>query len=69
MPGRVGRLEITVGNLVAAGPGAPVLTTLVSVHPIYASFNADEEIVGARAAVTFDVAAAAPARSTASPSR
>ena len=43
--GRVGRLEVTVGNLVAAGPGAPVLTTLVSVDPIYASFNADEEVV------------------------
>jgi multidrug efflux system membrane fusion protein len=43
--GRVGRLEITVGNLVAAGPGAPVLTTLVSINPIYASFNADEEVV------------------------
>lgn len=43
--GRVGKLEITVGNLVAAGPGAPVLTSLVSVNPIYASFNADEQIV------------------------
>src|SRR3979490_1518093 len=43
--GRVGRLEITVGNLVAAGPGAPVLTTLVSVNPIYASFDADERVV------------------------
>jgi len=43
--GRVGKLEITIGNLVAAGPGAPVLTTLVSVHPIYASFNADEGVV------------------------
>jgi multidrug efflux system membrane fusion protein len=43
--GRVGRLEITVGNLVSAGPGAPVLTTLMSVDPIYASFNADEEVV------------------------
>jgi membrane fusion protein, multidrug efflux system len=43
--GRVGRLEITVGNLVAAGPGAPVLTTLVSVNPIYASFSADEQVV------------------------
>jgi multidrug efflux system membrane fusion protein len=43
--GRVGRLEITTGNLVAAGPGAPVLTTLVSVDPIYASFNADEQVV------------------------
>jgi multidrug efflux system membrane fusion protein len=43
--GRVGRLEITVGNLVAAGAGAPVLTTLVSVSPIYASFDADEQVV------------------------
>lgn len=43
--GRVGKLEITVGNLVAAGPGAPVLTTLVSVNPIYASFNVDEQIL------------------------
>ena len=43
--GRVGRLEVTAGNLVAAGPGAPVLTSLVSVDPIYAGFNADEEVV------------------------
>jgi len=43
--GRVGKLEITVGNLIAAGPGAPVLTTLVSINPIYASFNADEQVV------------------------
>jgi multidrug efflux system membrane fusion protein len=43
--GRVGKLEITVGNLIAAGPGTAVLTTLVSVNPIYASFNADEQVV------------------------
>src|SRR5712672_2961126 len=43
--GRVGKIEITVGNLIAAGPGTPVLTTLVSVNPIYASFNADEQVV------------------------
>ena len=43
--GRVGKLEITVGNLIAAGPGTPVLTTLVSVNPIYASFSADEQVV------------------------
>ena len=43
--GRIGRLEVTVGNLVPAGPGAPVLTTLVSVNPIYASFDADEHVV------------------------
>lgn len=45
--GRVGKLEITTGNLVSAGPGAPVLTTLVSVSPIYASFDADEQVVAA----------------------
>lgn len=45
--GRVGKVEITVGNLIAAGPGAPVLTTLVSVNPIYASFEADEKTVAA----------------------
>jgi multidrug efflux system membrane fusion protein len=43
--GRVGKLEVTVGNLVAAGPGAPVLTTLVSISPIYASFDVDEQVV------------------------
>ena len=43
--GRVGKLEVTTGNLVAAGPAAPVLTTLVSVDPIYASFDADELVV------------------------
>ena len=43
--GRVGTIEVTQGTLVAAGAGAPVLTTLVSVSPIYASFDADEKIV------------------------
>lgn len=43
--GRVGKLEVTTGNLVAAGPGAPVLTNLVSVSPIYASFDADEQVI------------------------
>ncbi|MDR7299535.1 multidrug efflux system membrane fusion protein [Pelomonas aquatica] len=46
--GRVGRIEVTQGNLVAAGaagPGSAVLTTLVSVSPIYASFDADEKVV------------------------
>lgn len=43
--GRVGKFEITVGNLVAAGTASPVLTSLVSVDPIYASFDADEEVV------------------------
>ncbi|MEF9966066.1 MAG: efflux RND transporter periplasmic adaptor subunit [Comamonas sp.] len=43
--GRMGRIDVTVGNLVSAGAGAPVLTTLVSVNPMYASFDADEQIV------------------------
>ncbi|WP_034411487.1 efflux RND transporter periplasmic adaptor subunit [Derxia gummosa] len=43
--GRVGKVEITVGNLVSAGPDGPVLTTLVSVSPIYASFDVDEPAV------------------------
>lgn len=43
--GRVGRIEVTVGNLVASGPQAQTLTTLVSVSPIYASFDADEAVV------------------------
>jgi multidrug efflux system membrane fusion protein len=43
--GRIGRLGITVGNLVAAGASAPLLTTLVSVDPVYASFDADERTV------------------------
>ena len=43
--GRVGRIDVTVGNLVAAGPTSPVLTTLVSVNPIYVGFAADEDAV------------------------
>jgi len=40
--GRIGRFEVTAGNLVAAGPGAPVLTTLVSTGRIYATCEVDE---------------------------
>jgi multidrug efflux system membrane fusion protein len=58
--GRVGRREITVGNLIAAGSDAPLLTTLVSVNPIYASFNADENVV-ARALATLSPEANATA--------
>ena len=43
--GRVGELELTEGNLVGAGDTAQVLTTLVSVDPIYASFDAGEDLV------------------------
>ncbi|WP_207005363.1 efflux RND transporter periplasmic adaptor subunit [Trinickia mobilis] len=41
--GRVSRAELTLGNVVSAGANAPVLTTLVSVDPIYASFDVDEQ--------------------------
>src|SRR5258706_2653039 len=41
--GRVGRAIITTGNLVFSGPAeATLLTTVVSLDPIYASFEADE---------------------------
>jgi membrane fusion protein, multidrug efflux system len=41
--GRVGRAIVTPGNLVSSGPGeATLLTTVVSLDPIYASFDADE---------------------------
>lgn len=57
--GRVGRLELTPGNLVSAGAAAPVLATLVSVSPIYASFDADEARV---AGVLAELGGAAAAR-------
>lgn len=41
--GRVSRAEITVGNLVGAGPSAPALTTVVSVSPVYVNFEIDEQ--------------------------
>ena len=40
--GRVGRAEVTVGNLVQTGQSATLLTTLVSVDPIYVEFEGDE---------------------------
>ncbi|WP_051356370.1 efflux RND transporter periplasmic adaptor subunit [Azorhizobium doebereinerae] len=43
--GRVGKIEITAGNLVTAGGTGPLLTTLVSLDPIYAGFSADEQSV------------------------
>src|SRR5262249_56337991 len=33
------------GKRVGGGRGSPLLTTVVSVDPVYASFNADEEVV------------------------
>jgi multidrug efflux system membrane fusion protein len=43
--GRAGRAFVTEGNLVSNGPGeATLLTTVVSLDPIYAYFDADEQI-------------------------
>lgn len=41
--GRASRAEITLGNLVQPGPGAPLLTTIVANHSIYADFEVDEQ--------------------------
>ncbi|HMN46188.1 MAG TPA: efflux RND transporter periplasmic adaptor subunit [Povalibacter sp.] len=43
--GRVSKAEVTAGNLVSAGSGAaPLLTSVVSVDPIYVSFEGDEQV-------------------------
>jgi len=41
--GRMSRAEVTVGNVVQAGIGAPVLTSIVSQDGIYADFEVDEQ--------------------------
>src|SRR5436190_23021774 len=42
--GRVGRAEITTGNVVQAGAASPsLLTTIVSLDPIYVYFDTDEQ--------------------------
>jgi membrane fusion protein, multidrug efflux system len=41
--GKVSRAEITEGNIVDAGQSAPLLASVVSVSPIYASFDIDEQ--------------------------
>ena len=46
--GRVGRAIATEGNLVSSGPGeATLLTTVVSLDPIYAAFDVDEQTLPA----------------------
>jgi RND family efflux transporter MFP subunit len=41
--GRISRTQVTKGNLVNAGGGETLLTTIVSVDPIYAYFDVDEQ--------------------------
>jgi RND family efflux transporter MFP subunit len=40
--GKISRAQLTVGNFVNAGGTDPVLTTIVSIDPIYLYFNIDE---------------------------
>lgn len=40
--GRISRPELTLGNLVDAGPTAPVMATVVANDKLYAEFNVDE---------------------------
>jgi RND family efflux transporter MFP subunit len=40
--GKVSRAQLTVGNMVNAGGTDPVLTTIVSIDPIFLYFNIDE---------------------------
>lgn len=42
--GRVGRALVTAGNLVSAPPAATLLTTIVSLDPVYVYFEGDEQI-------------------------
>jgi len=60
--GRVSRAEITAGNLVVVGAsGGPLLTTVVSLDPIYVNFDADERaIIRLRRGAIARAGAAAP---------
>ncbi len=40
--GKIGRAQVDVGNLINAGGGETLLTTITSVDPIYVYFNVDE---------------------------
>lgn len=41
--GRISRPELTIGNVVQAGPGAPLLTTIVSEETVFAEFDIDDQ--------------------------
>ena len=42
IPGRIGRAQLTEGNLVNAGGADPLLATIVSTDPMHVSFTIDE---------------------------
>jgi RND family efflux transporter MFP subunit len=50
--GRVSRAEVTPGNLVQAAPAATLLTSVVSLDPVYVYFDADEQTYLKYAALT-----------------
>tara|TARA_R110002050_G_scaffold1244_5_gene8845 strand:+ start:153162 stop:154340 length:1179 start_codon:yes stop_codon:yes gene_type:complete len=41
--GTIGRIELTVGNLVSSGANAPLLTSIVANDRVYADFEVDEQ--------------------------
>lgn len=41
--GRASRAELTTGNVLQAGPGAPLLTTIVAQGNLYVDFDVDEQ--------------------------
>lgn len=48
--GRIGKAELTEGNLVNAGGSDPLLATIVGVDPIRVAFNVDERLLQTAAA-------------------
>ena len=40
--GKISRAQVTIGNLVNAGGGETLLTTITTVHPMYVYFDVDE---------------------------
>ena len=45
LTGKVGKANLIVGDLVNAGGTDPVLTTIVTVDPVYVDFNVDERAI------------------------
>lgn len=41
--GRASRVELTLGNVVQSGPNAPLMTRILSVDPVYADFDVDDQ--------------------------
>lgn len=41
--GRVGRPDVTIGNVVTAGLGAPLMTTIQQLDPLYVDFELNEQ--------------------------